>query len=258
LPSETRNEKCSASIVEESAFERMFANNGLALIASFSLALIWLRLNDYAAHRNWIESSLSRKVIHIGTGPIFVLSWLFFQEDPLSRWLAALIPLAITLQFILVGVGAIRDPAAVKAMSRTGDRKEILRGPLYYGIAFVVLTVLYWKESPIGIIALMMLCGGDGLADVIGKRFRSRRLPWSPRKTAAGTLSVFVGGWIFSMLILSIYVFFGILANPVSSYLLPVTLIALAAMVVESLPLDDLDNLTVPLVSVLLGHLLFH
>jgi dolichol kinase len=42
-----------------------------------------------------------------------------------------------------------------------------------------------------------------------------------------------------------------------TQYLLPVTLITLAATLVESLPLSDLDNLTVPAVAVILGHLLF-
>ena len=145
-------------------------NNAISLIISFGLALAWLRLNDFFAHRGWVSSGLSRKIIHIGTGPIFVLTWLFFGDDPAARFLAALIPLAITLQFALVGLGVWRDPSAVAAMSRTGDRREILRGPLFYGIVFVLLTIFYWKDLPIGIVALMLLCGGDGLADVIGKR----------------------------------------------------------------------------------------
>jgi phytol kinase len=37
----------------------------------------------------------------------------------------------------------IKDSSAVDAMSRTGDRREILRGPLYYGVAFVVLTLVF-------------------------------------------------------------------------------------------------------------------
>lgn len=121
----------------------MMPNNIVALIAAFVLAVIWLRLNDYFAHKGWINSWLSRKVIHIGTGPIFIISWLLFKDTASARFLAALIPLSITLQFVLVGLGMINDPAAVKAMSRTGDRKEILRGPLFYGLAFIALTLIY-------------------------------------------------------------------------------------------------------------------
>ena len=144
----------------------MFESQWIALIITFGMAILWLRVNDFAAHRGWMSSALSRKIIHMGTGPIFVLCWLLFPDTGLARYLAALIPLAITVQFALVGFGVIKDQSAVDAMSRSGDRREILRGPLFYGIVFVVLTILYWKDSPIGLLALMLLCGGDGLADV--------------------------------------------------------------------------------------------
>lgn len=235
----------------------MFNNNWLALAAAFGLALLWLRICDFAAHRGWVSSGLSRKIIHIGTGPIFVLSWLFFNDAPEARFLAALIPGAITIQFALVGFGLWRDPAAVAAMSRTGDRREILRGPLYYGLVHVLLTLIFWKDSPIGIVALMLLCGGDGLADVVGKRLRSAVLPWSPKKSVAGTMSVFLGGALFSLVILGIYSALGALPGTLSSYMLPVFLISLAGMAVESLPFKDLDNLTVPAVAVVLGLFLF-
>jgi dolichol kinase len=44
---------------------------------------------------------------------------------------------------------------------------------------------------------------------------------------------------------------------PFVSYLLPVTIIALVGTLVESLPIRDVDNITVTLVAALLGHLLF-
>jgi phytol kinase len=235
----------------------MFPNNILALIASFGLAVVWLRINDFMAHRGWISSKLSRKIIHIGTGPLFVITWLFFRDTPSARWLAALVPFAITVQFALVGLGIMKDPEAVSAMSRTGDRHEILRGPLFYGIAFGLLTLVYWKTSPIGIVALMMLCGGDGLAEVMGSRFGTRKLPWSKNKSWIGTASMFVGGWVLSVVVLAIFIAAGIFAGGLTDFLLPVTFIALACTAVETLPLDDLDNLTVPIVAVALGHLFF-
>ncbi len=228
----------------------------LALFITFVLALAWLRLNDFLAHRGWIDGPLSRKIIHMGTGPIFVACWLLFPEAALARYLAALVPGAITVQFALVGLGVLKDPAAVQAMSRTGDRREILRGPLFYGIVFVALTVIYWRNSPLGIIALMLLCGGDGLADIIGKRLGKNPLPWSKNKTWAGSLAMFAGGWLFALAILGLYVAAGTFHGPFETYVLPVTVIALVGALVESLPYGDIDNLTVPAVAVLLGYLL--
>lgn len=232
-------------------------NPFLAMVLTFVAALGWLRLMDFFAHQGWIESRLSRKIIHIGTGPIFVLCWLLFPDIWYARWLAALVPFAITIQFILIGLGVIKDEASVKAMSRSGDPKEILRGPLYYGIMFVVVTVVFWKDSPIGMTALMMLCGGDGIADLIGRRFRSPKLFHSPQKSVAGSLGVFFGGWVLSMFILGIYSLAGFFPGAFSHFLMPVTLIALVATLIESLPQKDIDNVTVTLAAAVIGYFLF-
>ena len=232
-------------------------NPFLALFLTFVIALAWLRLMDFAAHRGWIGSRLSRKIIHIGTGPIFVLCWLMFPDVWYSRWLAALVPLLITAQFALVGLGVMKDEAAVQAMSRTGDRREILRGPLFYGIVFVAMTLVYWKDSPIGMVPLMLMCGGDGLAEIMGRGLKSPKLPWNKDKSWAGSLGMFIGGWALAAFILGMFVLAGIFLGPFAGYLVPITLIALAGMAVESLPLRDVDNITVTLAAVILGYLLF-
>ena len=232
-------------------------NPYLATLFTFAIAVFFLRLMDFLAHRGLIESRLSRKLIHIGTGPIFVLCWLMYPNVQISRWLAALVPLVITAQFVLVGTGILKDEAAVKAMSRTGDRREILRGPLFYGLVFVAVTLIYWKDSLIGIPALMIMCGGDGIADIVGRRVRSPKLPWSPEKSVAGSLSVFLGGWLLTLFIFAVYVWAGTFSGPVTRFILPITWIALGAMLVESLPFKDVDNITLTITSALIGHLVF-
>ncbi len=235
----------------------MLNNNFLALLVTLAVALVWLRINDALAHRGIISSQLSRKIIHTGTGPFFVLCWLLFNESPASRWLAALVPLGITVQFLLVGLGVIKDQAAVDAMSRSGNRREILRGPLFYGIAFVVLTVFYWYDSPIGITALMLLCGGDGLADIIGKRFGRLPLPWAKEKTLAGSIAMFAGGLVFSIIILTAFSLADKMSVSISQLWLPVSVIVLAGTLVESIPIKDIDNISITISAVILGHFLY-
>lgn len=232
-------------------------NNYIALVLTFALSLIFLRSMDYIAQRGWLDSKLSRKLIHIGTGPLFVLCWFLFDDAPSARWLAALVPFAITVQFALIGLGVMKDEASVQAMSRTGDPREILRGPLYYGIMFVVLTLVYWKDSPIGIIALMMMCGGDGVADIFGRRIASPKLPWSKEKSAAGMSSVFIGGFVMSAVMIFIYVTAGVFAGSFTSYLLPITVIAVVGAIIESLHYKDIDNISMTLASALVGHWFF-
>jgi len=232
-------------------------NPFLALLLTFAAAIAWLRIMDFAAHQGWVESRLSRKIIHIGTGPIFVLCWLMFPGEWYDRYLAALVPGLITVQFALTGLGVIKDEASVKAMSRSGDPKEILRGPLYYGIMFVLMTIVFWKDSPVGIVALMMMCGGDGIADLVGRHFKSPKLFHSPAKSVAGSLGVFFGGWILSAFVLAIYLLAGVFAGPLTAYLLPLTIIAVVSTIIESLPQRDVDNITVTAFAALLGWWLF-
>src|SRR3990172_5356623 len=109
----------------------------LATILTFAVALGWLRLMDALAHRGWIEQRLSRNIIHIRTGPLLVLCWDLFIPPP-----AAPFP--------------------------SGDPRALLRGPLYSGLVFVLCPILFWRPSPVGTLALMLMCGGDGRADVVG------------------------------------------------------------------------------------------
>lgn len=235
----------------------MLTSNVLALIITFVVALAWLRINDFLAHKGWVESHLSRKLIHIGTGPLFVLCWLLFNDNPINRYLAALVPLAFTLQFLLIGIGVIKDEASVKAMSRTGDRREILRGPLFYGIIFVVLTVIYWKTSPIGIIGLMLMCGGDGLADIFGRQWGTQKIPWNSGKSWIGSAGMMLGGWLLSVFVLWVFTAAGVFSGSILAYLLPVTVIAMIGTLVESLPLKDVDNITVTVAAVAVGYIFF-
>jgi len=234
----------------------MLNSNYLALLITFAAALIWLRINNLMAYRGWISGHLSRKFIHMGTGPLYVVCWLLFNDAPIARYLAALVPLIITAQFILVGAGIIQDESAVQAMSRSGNRREILRGPLYYGLIFVLVTILYWRDTPIGMISLMLMCGGDGLADILGRRFGRKSLPWAKEKTWVGSAGMFMGGWTFAVGILAIYISFNIFPGTVNDYISAATLIAFVGTIVESLPIKDVDNITVTIAGLGLGHIL--
>src|SRR3990172_3843974 len=227
----------------------------LATILTFAVALGWLRLMYALAHRGWIGQRLSRKIIHIGTGPLFVLCWNLFSAAPGARWLAALVPFAITAQFFAVGMGWMKDPAAVQAMTRHGDPREILRGPLYYGIVFVLCTILFWRHSPVGILALMLMCGGDGLADVVGRRWGKTRLPFNPEKSWAGSAAMFAGSFVFGFGFLALFTAFGNFPPTLNltSTAGGVALISLVCTVVEAMPFHDIDNITVTVIAVLLG-----
>ena len=95
-------------------FANKLTQDVVATILTFAVALAWLRAMDGLAHQGLMEQRLSRKIIHIGTGPLFVLCWNLFSAQPQARWLAALVPLAITAQFVMVGLGLMKDVASKK------------------------------------------------------------------------------------------------------------------------------------------------
>lgn len=240
-------------------FANSWIRDGAATLLAFGVAISWLRLIELLAARGQLESKLSRKLIHIGTGPLFVLCWQFFSAAPTARYFAALVPLVLTGQFLAIGLEWIQNPQAVQAMTRTGKPAEILRGPLYYGIVFMVCTIVFWRPSPIGILALMILCGGDGLADIVGRRFGSHKLFFNTQKSWAGSLAMFVGSFAFGFGFLALFNNFQNFypALDLATTARNVAAISVVATIVEALPYHDIDNITLTAVAVLLGLWLF-
>lgn len=243
----------------ESFFPSPVLQDFVAMIVTFAVSLVWLRLMDGLAHRGLLEARLSRKVIHIGTGPLFVLCWTLYSSSPAARYWAAVVPLAITLQFVAVGLGWMKDEAAVQAMTRHGDRREILLGPLFYGLIFVACTIGFWRTSPVGILGLMIMCGGDGLADIVGRRWGKTKLPYNPGKSAWGSAAMWTGGMALAFLILWLFDTWGVLQPALDMRMAywRIAGVALAAAAVESLPLADVDNLTTTATAIVLATYLF-
>lgn len=234
----------------------MLHNNLFAFIITLTLSILWLRFVGYATVRHWIPNTISRKVIHIGTGPLFVACWVLFDGSVYSRYIAAIVPLISTVQFFLAGIGKLKDRGAIESMSRSGDHRELLNGPFLYGIAFIVVTLVFWMDSLVGIVALMVLCGGDGLADIFGKRFGSKLLPWSQKKTWAGSLAMLAGGYALSLLITGLLMITGAVVESFPVYLLKLIGVVLVSTIVESVSRSDVDNLTVPVAAIISGILL--
>lgn len=114
---------------------------------------------------------------------------------PEARFIAAAVPAINAARLLLVGAGLVDDPGLVKSTSRSGERGELLRGPLYYVLVLIGATTVFWRDSPAGLIAVAMMCGGDGLADIVGRRWGAGApLPWNTSKSWAGSGGMLLGG----------------------------------------------------------------
>ncbi|CAN1747625.1 Probable phytol kinase 1, chloroplastic, partial [Linum perenne] len=134
-----------------------------------------------------------------------------------------------------------------------GIYRELLRGPLYYVLVLIVCTLVFWRESPVGIISVSIMCGGDGMADIIGRRFGSMKLPYNQDKSWVGSLSMFLCGFVISIGMLYYYSTMGYFEMEWSRAVPGVALIALIATAMESIPVTNVvdDNISVPLVSMI-------
>ena len=113
-----------------------------ALAASFVVLGGFDKFVQHLAASETISRPAARKTMHVGAGPLFLLCWPLFSNEETARNWAAVGPLALTLKAAAAGSGLIDDPKTVASMSRSGDRRELLRGPALYGAVFVTATVL--------------------------------------------------------------------------------------------------------------------
>ncbi|KAF5733705.1 putative Phytol kinase 1 chloroplast precursor [Tripterygium wilfordii] len=118
---------------------------------------------DTLTQRNLIQQNLSRKLVHILSGLIFALSWPIFSTSTAARYFASLVPMVNCLRLLINGLslGTV-DEGLIKSVTREGKPEELLRGPLYYVVVLIVCALVFWRESPCGLISLAMMCGGDG------------------------------------------------------------------------------------------------
>jgi len=222
-------------------------------------AWAWVRLFDFLTKQRYLGQKLSRKLVHITSGLLFVLCWPLYSAFPWAQYMAAVVPLCNGIRLLVYGLGLLRDEGLVKSVSREGDPRELLRGPLYYVVVLIFSTILFWRDSPVGVMALAMMCGGDGIADIVGRKFGSSKLPWNPGKSWAGSVAMFLFGLLVSYGCLCYFAWMGFYQLDTRGALLRLAAVSMAATVVESLPVSTKldDNVTVPLTTVVVGMLLF-
>ncbi len=104
------------------------------------------------------------------------------------------------------------------------------------------------------------MCGGDGLADIVGRRFGGNNsLFYNQSKSVAGSAAMFFGSFLLSEFLLFAFTQFGFLDCMNVETTLRVLLICGITTVVESLAINKYidDNISVPIAALALGASLF-
>ncbi|GER46799.1 phytol kinase [Striga asiatica] len=238
--------------------ESTLVSDVIATGLSGGIALTLLKIWEETAKRGVFEQKLNRKLVHITLGLAFMLCWPMFSAGRQGAILAALVPGINIIKVLLLGLGIWKDDATVKSMSRSGDHRELLKGPLYYASTITLASAIYWRTSPIAIAAVCNLCAGDGMADVIGRRFGNKKLPYNPNKSLAGSIGMACAGFLASIGYMLYFSWLGYIEES-TKMVLGLLIVSIATTLVESHPLSTEldDNLTVPLTAVLVGSVIF-
>ncbi|XWS66261.1 hypothetical protein CRYUN_Cryun05aG0184300 [Craigia yunnanensis] len=239
----------TASLLQDTAASAAVLTGGYALVFTF----------DTLTKKELIQQHLSRKLVHILSGLLFAISWPIFSNSLEARYFASLVPLVNCLRLVIHGLSLADDKGLIKSVTREGNPKELLRGPLYYVLILILCALVYWRESPVGVISLAMMCGGDGVADIMGRKFGSSKIPYNKMKSWVGSISMFVFGFFISIGMLYYYSVLGYFQLDWGWTLQRVALVSLVATVVESLPITKLvdDNISVPLATMVAAYLSF-
>ena len=198
------------------------------LLYLFSIFLISIVFKKY----NEDSKEIVRKIIHIGIGPLIPIA-IFLKIDQNS----ALIFTGIITLLILINYNYKIFPTIEDV-----ERKSF--GTLFYCISLFILISLFWDKDPYSLITgFFVMTFGDGLAALVGKTFNSRSwILFQQKKSLIGTIT---------MLLTSMIVVSSLGYAQQNSFNLNYFTVAFIATLLEQFSILGIDNLIVPISSVL-------
>ncbi|MBK5113815.1 MAG: hypothetical protein KGD59_07880 [Candidatus Heimdallarchaeota archaeon] len=229
------------------------------LVCMFITLVVILSL-FYLLSKKGMDVFYTRKGIHITAG-CYIFFWLMGSDLGRARYIA-MIPAALTaVVFLLIGLKVIPGAFMVKSMSRTGEPFDLIKGTMIYAIVMTLICVFVWRDNPWGLVIIMTIAWGDGIAPIAGKFFGIKKYKaiGGGEKSIGGSIGMFIFSVAFSYFI--IYLFGIVLdgqnwlwGNLEWPWLWGKVLILVAiGTIAEALSPTDIDNLVVPIVMFLIS-----
>ena len=207
-----------------------FALIGIYIVFIFSISKLFK--NFYPNNQE-----LLRKIIHIGMGPLIPLAKLLEIEQNAAQYFAGGMSILIVINYIYKLFPIIEDV----------DRKSF--GTFFYCFSLLILISLFWEQDPLALTAgFFIMTLGDGLAGLIGKNFKSRSWKiFNQKKSILGTTTMFL---------ISLFVLFTLGYTNNINFNYYYFGIALLATLLEQISIIGIDNLSVPIITSIIFHLL--
>ncbi|HET54315.1 MAG TPA: phosphatidate cytidylyltransferase [Ignavibacteria bacterium] len=195
---------------------------------------------DFLVKKKNFPQDISRKIVHIAAGS-WLIFWLFFDDSHWSKYFNIAPAFIWTVLLIIKGLTADSNDEAVKTMTRTGDRRELLKGPLYFTLVMCLMGTVYYK-TPLALTAMGVLAWGDGLAPIFGKRYGKNKYYIFAEKSLQGSAAFLLLGFLGAVLFNVLFydsIDFGFILVAV-----------IIATIVEAFSPRDADNILIPLVII--------
>lgn len=265
--------------------EMLLQDVGATLLTGI-LGYAFVQVNTWAVSMSLLEARDARKLIHTFSAPLFILFWPLFSSNPSARCFAALVP---TLNAVRLFIAASSTPttasttsvvgdkdnndssttsfsswnsesALAAAVSRSGDAKEALGGPFIYVIVLATSILIFWRDSPVGIVALSALAAGDGMADLVGRRLGANNKWPNSSKSVAGSIAFWISSTATATGLVAWMQYTECLALPIAlpQVAMIVAGITLVSAILEVVPWLGDDNYSVPLSAAILSALFLH
>lgn len=201
---------------------------------SAGLVLLWLGLvgtTSELARRQGYGAELTRKIVHIGAGHVILLAW--WRQIPAWMGMTAAVAAAA------VALISYRLPI-LPGVNSVGRRSL---GTFFYAISIGVVVACFWPQQPYyGVIGILIMSWGDGLAALVGQRWGQHTFTvLGQQKSWEGSLTMLAVSFVIAMA-----VFLSVQGLTWQTCLLA-SVTAVAATALETISLFGIDNLTVPL-----------
>lgn len=223
-------------------------------LASAGLAYFVVKLITAGYDQGIYSSKISRKLSHTLLAPFFIIVYPIFSGAEGARFFAAVVTVVNAVRLYLAATGDDESSLA-RSVSRSGDKMEALGGPFIYVCLLSVFILLFWRSTMTGIVATATMAAGDGMADLVGRRWgRNNKWWFSQDKSVAGTTAFAFFATLTSYALVNWLQLAGCLSIGLEStdLFLRIALIGTLCSFVELLPVGD-DNFTVPASAALLS-----
>lgn len=222
-------------------------HNALVMLFTFVYVFSVPPLMDWLVTNHGLPRDISRKITHICAGSVIIFLPLF-REGDWSHYLNITVFAVWTVLLIQKGLFAADDDQAVKTMTRTGDKRELLKGTLYFVIVAMICGTLFYKQFA-GVLAMAVLGWGDGLAPIVGTRMGKMKYKVLSEKSVEGSLAFLAGSLLASL-------FFVWLIVPAAYDPVKIAMIVVAATIIEGISPKEVDNILIPVAVIALAAVL--